>query len=407
MPMEPFLCFLLERCKARVLAGLGIFWVVLGSSAAPAGAVSTPRGCGDLESRIPACAYRALEAFYDEDPALFTDLNHCVLAHYDNPYPFFAYALIRFRWGEYYRTVPDAEIEEWLARIAARIKPPGGDPTVQNPASRMAEALYYGLMSLYRSARGRSLPAARAGKKMLHVLKSMEKEYPECPWIGYLRGNYEYFAAQAPKIFRWFSFLFGFPKGHRERGLQLLEQAARRPSMIRVEAIRTLVYIDLFFEHDYRAAREWAQTLIQLHPRNLTHRLFALRAAIHEEDWTDADRQWREWVARAVMNQVPLPDKTTAETMYWRGRWWLHLGGYAHAERWIQSVLKSSRDKPDWLDPWSRLTLAQIYDLTGRRVDAYRLYNDLLRGPDVRGFHRLIKPRLVNGVRLTPAMTNY
>lgn len=362
--------------------------------------------CGTLEQKIPPCAYRALNAFYDEDPNTFQLLEKCIQEYPDNPFPAFTFALVQFRYGEYYTTIPDKTLDDRIEAMKILVNSLSQSHP-KEPFTLMAQASYYGLVSLFEIERGHKIPAARAAKQMQKFIRAIETDYPHCPWTWYFRGTFDYFADQVPRFYKIFSFFLGVPRGNRERGLRLLEEAAAQPSMVQIEAIRTLVYIDLFFEKNYLHASKWTRKLIRLHPKNLTHRLFALRSALHSRQWLLADRAWRDWLVRAIINQVPLPQKTSTETFFWRARWWLHMENYSMTETWLQHILDTKLEKPDWLDPWCLFSLAQVYDATGKTVEAYKIYNTLLRGPDYRGFHSLIKRRLTKGIHLTPDSSNY
>lgn len=362
--------------------------------------------CQPVTRAIPICAYIALDHFYRHDPRTFELLNTCRSAHPENPFPYFATALIRFRYGEYYRSVDWSEIENWIDLMGEKIETLRED--FRNPETlSFAYASYYGMRSLLYTRMGRTYKAAREGKKMLKHIKQLERSLPDCPWSWYLRGTYEYFADTIPGILKVLSFILRLPGGNRMRGLALLESAAQVPSIVQVEAVRTLVYINLFYENDRVATESWSIRLLGLYPQNLTHRMFAMRNAIHSLNWLEADRHWRKWVNSALTIRGEIPERTKTETLFWRARWWAHMGHLDIARNLLIQLKQSNDDRPEWLPPWIDLTLAQIYDLQGDTARAYRLYLDILRGEDARGIHDLIRKRVRHHKPIPLEWTNY
>lgn len=370
----------------------------------------TPAGealCQRLVDTVPPCAVQALNLFYR---MRFTDLwpalAACEQAHPANPYPFFVDALITIRWNDYIRPVPTDEIERRLRVLRQKVRAMerlGADVG----AVALARASSYGLESLWLAIRGDNFKAGRAGGRMYRELGVLRDLGANCPWMDYLYGNYDYFAGTVPRLLQMLGSILGIPPGDRARGLRRLQQAATTPSVVQWEAVRTLVYIYLFYEHDYDRALEWGRRLTAVYPENLTHRLFLLRAAVHGERWVEADALWQDWVAWAIVRGAELPEIAWTEAVYWRARWYMHMGQWETAERRLRHLLAMPQARPPWLDAWARLSLAQALDTRGATAEAERIYRELLRGPDVRDFHRLIRRRLQRGWQIPLEWTNY
>ncbi|MCS7313266.1 MAG: hypothetical protein NZ742_10220, partial [Acidobacteria bacterium] len=323
-----------------------------------------------------------------------------------NPYPFFVSALIAIRWNDYIRPVSTDEIERrlrilrWKVQAMERSRADVG-------AVALAQASSYGLESLWLAIRGDNFKAGRAGGRMYRELGVLRDLGANCPWVDYLYGNYDYFAGTAPRLIQILGSVLGIPPGDRTRGIRRLQQAATVPSVVQWEAVRTLVYIYLFYEHDYDRALEWGRRLVDAYPENLTHRLFLLRAAVHGRRWAEAEALWQDWVAWAIIRGSEIPEITWTEAVYWRARWYMHTGQWETAESWLRHLLAMSQARPPWLDAWARLSLAQVLDTRGAMAEAERIYRALFRGPDVRDFHRLIRRRLQKGWPIPLEWTNY
>lgn len=363
--------------------------------------------CQRLADAVPPCAVQALTLFYRmRFAALGPALTACEQAHPDNPYPFFVDALVALRWNDYIRPVPADEVERRLRVLRQKVEALGRSGADAGTVA-LARASAYGLESLWFAVRGDEFKAGRAGGRMYRELDGLRRLGADCPWMDYLYGNYDYFAGTAPWIIQVLGSVLGVPPGDRARGLRRLHRAATTPSVVQWEAVRTLVYIYLFYEHDYERALEWGRRLVDVYPENLTHRLFLLRAAVHGERWAEADALWQDWVAWAVVRGAALPEITWTEAVYWRARWYMHTGQWATAERWLRHLRAIPQARPPWLDAWVRLSLAQVLDARGASVEAESIYRELLRGPDVRDFHRLIRRRLRSGWRIPLEWTNY
>ncbi len=364
--------------------------------------------CTELWSAVPPCAIAALRSFYHmRFHTMHRLLDRCQAAYPHDPFPLFVRALIAIRWNDYVTPLPFDEIEGHLHRLRRAVQA----YAVHAPspvALHVARAGMYGVFSLWYAIRERNFAAGRMGKRMFREIRRLRAlGFSGCPWMDYLEGTYDYFADTVPKLLQFLGRLLGIPGGNRTRGLALLTRAALRPSPLQPEAVRTLVYIDIFFEHDYRRAMRWSERLVVIYPTNLTHWTFYLRAAIHARDWTTADRIWHEWVRRAIALRYPLPELTWTEAVYWRARWWMHMGNWTAAERVLRYLRHMRAHRPPWLDPWIDFSLAQVYDRTHRIPEAIRIYRRLLRGPDVRAMHRLIRRRFRSGRPLPLDWSNY
>lgn len=382
-------------------------WVAVGMVAWPGGVSADEALCRQLTETVPPCAVQALDLFYRMRFAeLGPALAACERAHPDNPYPFFVDALTAIRWNDYIRPLPTDEIERRLQVLRQKVRvmeQAGADAR----ALALARASVYGLESLWLAIRGDNFKAGRAGGRMYRALTVLRDAGADCPWMDYLYGNYDYFADTVPRLLQVLGSVLGIPPGDREWGLRRLQRAATTPSLVQWEAVRTLVYIYLFYEHDYDRALAWGRRLVAVYPENLTHRLFLLRAAVHGERWAEADALWGDWVAWAVVRGSGLPEITWTEALYWRARWYMHTGQWETAERWLRHLLAMPQARPPWLDAWARFSLAQVLDARGASAEAEAIYRELLRGPDVRDFHRLIWRRLRTGWRIPLEWTNY
>lgn len=126
----------------------------------------------------------------------------------------------------------------------------------------------YGARAQYRVYRTERLAAARDGKRIKESLERALALDPAMHDAEFGIGMYRYYAGVAPAAFRFLRFLLLLPGGDREGGLQQLERAADRGSLVRGEARYQIQILYLWYEHKSQEALALIRGLQQRYPHN-------------------------------------------------------------------------------------------------------------------------------------------
>lgn len=138
---------------------------------------------------------------------------------------------------------------------------------------RRAEAWFYqgaalGVRIQLRVLRGQHLAAARDGRAIKEALERSLALDPGFADADLALGLYEFYAGVAPRALRLLGRLLLLPGGDRARGLERLERASARSSLVAREADyqRHLVY--LWYERRYEDGLGLLEQLVSRYPHN-------------------------------------------------------------------------------------------------------------------------------------------
>ena len=388
--------------------GVKLRWLILpvmlliGGSGLVTG-VRAQEQCAFITNQTPACAWQALifyETYGSYPKAL---LSACERLYPDHPIVPLIRAFVLFRISEYGHTVSDTEIARSLELVWEKMK----RFRTHSVYLLMLHTAYEGVRALWLYNRGKSYSAGRAAKRMYRYMNELPREIRTCPLFRYFHGTYQYFADTIPGYLKVLRYLLGIPGGDRVKGLAHLEYAGRHPSPLQIEAIRTLTYIELFFERDYESAIAWGSFLVMKTPLNPTHRLFLFRAYLHGNYFEEAFRVARNTLQTFFVFPHSLPERTLTEFALWYGRLFMHHKNWAIARNWFEWLKRTKKEKPPWLTTWEKLSWAELYDHTGDIPRALRMYRALLKGPDVNGVHHIVRHRFKTGKPYDLNWSNY
>jgi tetratricopeptide (TPR) repeat protein len=177
---------------------------------------------------------------------------------------------------------------------------------------------------------------------------------------------------------RWIAELVGFGGG-RDRGLRLVEDAARYPSDVQSNARFTLI---LMYNREarYDDALGVIQQLQQQYPRNRLLWLEAGGTALRAGRPADARRCLEDGLAQLALDPRP---RATGEDARWRytyGATLVALAEAAAADRELHAALDAATR--DWLRGRTHQELGKLADLAGdrpRALDEYRQADRLCR----------------------------
>jgi len=265
----------------------------------------------------------------------------------------------------------DAEFHEYLRQAQAlaqrrlREHPSDADAHYQVGAAYGFEASYLATVQGRLAASLR--PARRAYAEHSRALELD----PDRKDAGLIAGTYRYAVSELSAPLRLFAYLSGFGGG-RERGLRLVEDAARYPSDSQPNALFTLV---LLYNRDgrYDAALDVIEQLTRRYPRNRLLRLEAGGTAL---------RAHRPAVARAFLEQGlaqlaadPRP-RASGEEARWHYAYGAALGALQErerAERELRMALAGTTR--DWVRGRVHLELGKLADGGGERSRARDQYH--------------------------------
>jgi hypothetical protein len=187
---------------------------------------------------------------------------------------------------------------------------------------------------------------------------------------GLIVGTYRYIVGSLPVTIRWMAYIVGFGGG-RERGLQMIEEAAAFPGDSQVDAKFALVLL-------YNRERRFDQALAvisdlrQRFPRNrllwLEAGATALRAGRPAEARTELDAG----IERLEQDRRPRSFGEEALWRYKRGAARLLLADYAGAGVDLNAAL--AVQGREWIRGRAHLELGKLADLAGDRARATREY---------------------------------
>jgi len=114
---------------------------------------------------------------------------------------------------------------------------------------------------------GHSAQAGLSLKKAKNLMEPVLQKDPNNMYASFSIGIFNYFSDNVPSGFKWLAKLLGF-KGDRHKGLALLKQAAKSPTLTQGDAQYMLLYILSQKEGNYPAALVYAQKLHNRYPNN-------------------------------------------------------------------------------------------------------------------------------------------
>ena len=193
---------------------------------------------------------------------------------------------------------------------------------------------------------------------------------PQRKDAGLIVGTYRYVVATLALPARWVAYLAGFG-GDKTKGLQFVEQAARHPGEVQVDARFALMLL-YNREGRYLEALEVIRDLMARFPRNRVLKLEAGATAIRARHYTEADRLLTEGIDGLASDRRPRAFGEEAMWYYKRGMARLALRRLEPA----RADLLRAEGLPtrDWVKARVQLELGKLADLTARRDDARRRY---------------------------------
>lgn len=285
---------------------------------------------------------------------------------------------------------PPAEEAQIYSRHAARALELAEARLRANP--RDVSALYdvgaaVGLQASYTATvEGRIGGAFGAARRAFNSHERVLELDPSRKEAGLIVGTYRYVVATLALPARWVAYVAGFG-GDKEKGLRLIEEAARHRSDAQVDAKFALMLL-YNREKRYDEALAVIRELMARFPRNRVLRLEAGATAIRGQQYSEADRLLTAGIDGLASDTRPRAFGEEAMWYYKRGLARLSLRRRDQARADLGRALQFPMR--DWVRGRIRLEQGKLADLEGRRPDALAAYSEAIRlatagnDPDIR-----------------------
>ena len=229
-----------------------------------------------------------------------------------------------------------------------------------------------GLTATYSATvEGRVLGGLRAARRAYNEQEQALLLDPRRKDAGFIVGTYRYIVASLPLPIRLMAYVVGFGGG-RERGLQMIEEAAAYPSESQVDAKFALVLI-YNRERRFDEALKVIRDLRARFPRNRLCWLEAGATALRAGRPQEAERELSDGIDR--LDHDPRPRSFGEESLwrYKRGTARVLLGDYRGAEVDLRAAVAAKGH--DWVRGRARTELGKLADVAGNHARAVGEYN--------------------------------
>ena len=261
-----------------------------------------------------------------------------------------------------------SDIDRALALADERLRDRPGDAD----AHFQVGAAYAFLTTYKATVEGRVLGGLGTARRAYTEHERVLTLDPQRHDAGLTVGIYRYGVSTLSAPLRLLAGLAGFGGG-RERGLQLIEDAARYPSDVQANARFTLIVI-YNRERRFDAALRQIHDLQELYPRNRLLWLEAGSTALRAGRFDVARAAIEDGMDRLARDSRPRAYGEEARWRYYHGAALVGVGRRDDAERELRAVLAG--EAAEWLRGRAHKELGKLADLTGNRpaaVAEYRL----------------------------------
>ena len=237
-------------------------------------------------------------------------------------------------------------------------------------AHYQAGAAYGFLASYTATVEGRLLGSLGPARRAYHEHERTLELDPRRQDAGLIVGMYRYAVSALPAPLRLLAHLAGFG-GDRERGLRLVEDAARYPSDVQPNAMFTLILMynrEARYDDALRVIRE----LEQRFPRNRLLWLEEGSTALRARRPADAKRALEEGIVRLSRDPRPRAFGEDARWRYAYGSALVALKDVRPAERELRAALAGT--SRDWVRGRIHKELGKLAETSGDRARALEEY---------------------------------
>ena len=280
------------------------------------------------------------------------------------------------------RAAPNADLDAAFHNALRQALTLSEERLRQHPAD--ADAHYqvgaaYGFLASYTATvEGRLLGSLGAARRAYHEHERTLELDPRRKDASLIVGMYRYAVSGLPAPLRLLAHLVGFGSD-RQRGLRMVEDAARFPSDVQPNALFTLILI-YNREARYDDALRVIGDLQRRFPRNRLLWLEAGNTALRAGRPADAKAALEEGLARLAQDPRPQAFGEEARWRYAHGAALVGLKNELAAERELRTALACATR--DWVRGRAHKELGKLADLAGdrtRALDEYRIADAFCR----------------------------
>jgi len=254
-----------------------------------------------------------------------------------------------------------------------------------------------GFRGRLRSNRGDWFRAALDGKKAMDYVLAVPELEPDNPDYLFGKGIYDYFAAVVPDEHPFVKpVMYLFPRGDRQRGLELLERTATNGLYIRTEATYFLLQINFLYERDFAKCVEYVTWLRERHPDNAYFHGIEGRVYAQWGRWTRSAEIFADVLDRHRSGQAGYNAAIAEQAAYYLARFRMTRREYDVALDHLFQVeaLAARSDDDTYFKVLGRLRQGMVHDASGRRDLAVQRYREVLRMKDFSSAHGRAKAYL-------------
>lgn len=260
------------------------------------------------------------------------------------------------------------EISKAMAQSNARLQ-----KTSNDTAALYSLGISYGIRANYywvvKKAWRNSLSDATAARRLHNRITELQPDNVDARLV---QGLHDYIVGSLPWEYRALGFLAGI-RGDKQRGIQTIQEVARKGRLNRVDAEIFLCALDRR-ENRPLDAVPMIQDLIRRFPRNFLLRLELSQMYSMGGDGVRA-LQVLDELSQLKSSRAPGFDRLPWEKIFYqRGTIQFWYRDFDHGLENLQKVAASSQKLDLNTGAYTYLRIGQIYDLTHRRAQALEAY---------------------------------
>lgn len=183
------------------------------------------------------------------------------------------------------------------------------------------KAIANGYIARHFANRGEWLTSLRYGRTAIQAYEYLQNAMPGLSDLKLARGIKLYYAAYLPKAYpivktvSWF-----LPDGDRQKGLQLLKEAAQQAIFAGAEATYFLGNIYFNYEHKPAKAIQYFEQLHKKFPNNNYYARLLVHNYYNIGRYSDALKTIEKILKRWEHKKLPFETVVKQELFYWKGR---------------------------------------------------------------------------------------
>jgi len=242
-----------------------------------------------------------------------------------------------------------------------------------------------GFRGRLRSNRGDWFKAALDGKKAMDYVLDVADLDPGNHDYVFGKGIYDYFAVVVPEEHPFVKPVMGlFPRGNRQRGLDLLERTASQGHYVQTEAVYFLLQINYLYERDFAKCVEYATWLRERYPDNSYFHAIEGRIYAQWGRWTQSAEIFERVLERYSSGDAGYNAAIAEQAAYYLARERMVRRDFEAALDYLLQVeaLSARTGADTYYKVLGRLRQGMALDALGQRDPAVQRYREVLRMKD-------------------------